>query len=417
VTAPPAMLEGIRVLELGQVIAGNYAGIILADMGAEVIKVEPPQGDAARNAAIAPLRGESAIHLFMNRGKFSVSLDLKNPEGLEIFRSLVAKSDVVIDNFRPGVMARLGIDHAALTAIRPDIITCTITGFGETGPHKDRSAYDLVVQAYSGHLHITGEADGPPSRVGIPLADIAGGLYACMGILGALIGKLLHGTGQHIDIAMLDSLVSLLSYDGLNHLNSGKDVSRHGTAHAYMVPWQAFAVKDGYIVIAAREDKHWLRLADAIGRPDLKVDARTADNLSRVANRLFTVGLLEESFLTKTKSEWMTILDAHDIPAAPVNDLPAVFSDPQVLARGLIQTYEHPTLGPIRYMPSPMQFSGWQLPNRTAPMLGQHTREILGEQLGLEDSDVDVLIQQGAVRAWPEQEPSATPAAAGERRA
>ena len=394
------MLTGIRVLELGQVIAGNYAGIILADMGADVVKVEPPTGDAARNAAIAPLRGESAIHLFMNRGKRSVALDLKNPEGLEIFRRLVATADVVIDNFRPGVMARLGIDHDALASIRPDIITCTITGFGETGPSKDRSAYDLVVQAFSGHLHITGEPDGPPSRVGIPLADIAGGLYACMGILGALIGKLLHGKGQHLDIAMLDSLVSLLSYDALNHLNSGIDVNRHGTAHAYMVPWQAFAVSDGYLVIAARENKHWMRLCDAIGRPDLKTDERTADNLSRVANRLFTVGVLEEILITRTKAEWMTLLDEHDIPAAPVNDLPAVFSDPQVLARGLVQTYDHPTLGPLRYVPSPMQFSGWTLPNRPAPMLGQHTREILSASLGLGSAEIDQLSERGAVVEW-----------------
>ena len=394
------MLTGIRVLELGQVIAGNYAGIILADMGADVVKIEPPTGDAARNAAIAPLRGESAIHLFMNRGKRSVALDLKNRDGLEIFRRLVATADVVIDNFRPGVMARLGIDHEALAAIRPDIITCTITGFGETGPSKDRSAYDLVVQAFSGHLHITGEPDGPPSRVGIPLADIAGGLYACMGILGALVGKLLHGKGQHLDIAMLDSLVSLLSYDALNHLNSGIEVNRHGTAHAYMVPWQAFAVSDGYLVIAARENKHWMRLCDAIGRPDLKDDERTADNLSRVANRLFTVGVLEEVLVTKTKAEWMAVLDEHDIPAAPVNDLPAVFSDPQVLARGLVQTYDHPSLGPIRYVPSPMQFSGWTLPNRTAPMLGQHTREVLSSSLGLGSPEIDSLTQRGVVVEW-----------------
>ncbi|MPZ74391.1 MAG: CoA transferase [Nitriliruptorales bacterium] len=396
-----AMLAGVRVLELGQVIAGNYAGIILADMGADVVKIEPPRGDAARNPAIAPLRGESAIHLFMNRGKRSVGLDLKNPEGLDLFRRLVAHADIVIDNFRPGVMARLGIDHDGLAAVKRDIISCTITGFGETGPSKDRPAFDLVVQAYSGHLHITGDPEGPPARVGVPLADIAGGLYACMGILGALVGKLLHGTGQHIDVAMLDSLVSMLSYDGLHHLNSGTDVNRHGTAHAYMVPWQAFAVSDGYIVIAAREEKFWLRLCDAIDRPDLKEDIRTADNLSRVANRLFTVGVLEGAFLTKSKSEWMAILDDYDIPAAPVNDLPAVFSDPQVLARGLVQTYEHPTLGAIRYVPSPMQFSGWRMPNRTAPMLGQHTREVLADQLGLSDVDVDHLAEKGVAKVWP----------------
>lgn len=400
-SADGRMLAGIRVLDLGQVIAGNYAGIILADMGAEVVKIEPLRGDTARNPGIAPLRGESAIHLFMNRGKRSVALDLKQPAGLAIFRDLVTQADIVIDNFRPGVMARLGIDHERLAAIKPDIVTCTITGFGEYGPARDRPAFDLVVQAYSGHLHITGDPQGPPARVGVPLADIAGGLFACIGILGALVGKLLHGTGQHIDVAMLDALVSLLSYDGLHHLNSGSAVSRHGTAHAYMVPWQAFAVKDGYVVLGVREEKFWLRLCDAIGRPDLKDDLRTGDNLSRLANRLFTVGVLEAVFLTRTKVEWMAILDAHDIPASPVNDLPAVFSDPQVLARGLVQTYDHPTLGEIRYTPSPMQFSDWRRPNAHAPMLGEHTRAVLRERLGYDDATVDGLAAAGVLGLWP----------------
>ena len=401
-TPQDGLLAGITVLELGQVIAGNYSGIILADMGAEVVKIEPPHGDSARNPAIAPLRGESAIHLFMNRGKKSVSLDLKQPEGLAIFRELVTQADIVIDNFRPGVMARLGIDHARLAELKPDIVSCTITGFGEYGPAKDRPAFDLVVQAYSGHLHITGDPDGPPARVGIPLADIAGGLFACIGILGALVGKLLHGTGQHIDVAMLDALVSLLSYDGLHHLNTGSQVGRHGTAHAYMVPWQAFAVKDGYVVVGVREEKFWLRLCDEVGRPDLKDDVRTADNLSRVTNRLFTAGVLEDAFLNRTRDEWMTVLDEYDIPASPVNDLPAVFSDPQVLARGLVQTYDHPTLGPIRYTPSPMQFSAWDRPNATAPMLGQHTRAVLRERLGYRDDVVDGLVARTIVTSWPD---------------
>jgi crotonobetainyl-CoA:carnitine CoA-transferase CaiB-like acyl-CoA transferase len=401
-TPQDGLLAGITVLELGQVIAGNYSGIILADMGAEVVKIEPPHGDSARNPAIAPLRGESAIHLFMNRGKKSVSLDLKQPEGLAIFRKLVTQADIVIDNFRPGVMARLGIDHARLAELKPDIVSCTITGFGEYGPARDRPAFDLVVQAYSGHLHITGDPDGPPARVGIPLADIAGGLFACIGILGALVGKLLHGTGQHIDVAMLDALVSLLSYDGLHHLNTGSQVGRHGTAHAYMVPWQAFAVKDGYVVVGVREEKFWLRLCDAVGRPDLKDDVRTADNLSRVTNRLFTAGVLEDAFLSRTKDEWMAVLDEYDIPASPVNDLPAVFSDPQVLARGLVQTYDHPTLGPIRYTPSPMQFSAWDRPNATAPMLGQHSRAVLRERLGYRDDVVDGLVARSIVTSWPD---------------
>ena len=406
-TARKQLLRGIRVLELGQVIAGNYGGVILADMGAEILKVEPLSGDAARNKSIAPIGDESAIHLFMNRGKKSLSLDLKHPRGLEIFKQLVASSDIVIDNFRPGVMQRLGIDHEQLAAVRPDIITCSITGFGEYGPAKNRPAFDLVVQAYSGFLHITGDADGPPARVGVPLADISGGLYACMGILGALVGRFLHGEGQHIDISMVDCLVSLLSYDGLNHLNTGEEVVRRGTTHAHMVPWQAFPAKDGYVVVAAREEKFWLRLCDAIGRADLKEDPRTRNNTARLENRAFTVGLLEEAFAQKTKAEWAEILDHFDIPAAPVNDLPAVYSDPHVLARGLLQTYDHPVLGPIKYTPSPMQFSNWERLNQPAPMLGQHTREVLCERLGFDAEQVDAAAAAGIVKTWNAAAPAA----------
>ncbi|MDP3984787.1 MAG: CoA transferase, partial [Acidimicrobiia bacterium] len=233
------MLSGVTILELGQVIAGTYGGTILADMGAEVIKIEPFKGDAARNATIAPLRGESAIHLFMNRGKKSVVLDLKSAEGLEIFYSLVEQADAVIDNFRPGVMARLGIDHESLKARNPSIVTASVTGFGETGPARDRAAFDLVIQAYSGHVDITGHPDAPPARVGIPIADLAGGIFICISVLGALVGRELHGDGHHADVAMLDALVSMLSYDALGFLNGGDEVTRQGTAHAHMVPWQA----------------------------------------------------------------------------------------------------------------------------------------------------------------------------------
>jgi crotonobetainyl-CoA:carnitine CoA-transferase CaiB-like acyl-CoA transferase len=397
-----AMLEGVTILELGQVIAGNFGGTILADLGAEIIKIEPLHGDLARNPAIAPLEGESSIHLFMNRGKKSVALDLKSAEGLDILYRLVAQADVVIDNFRPGVMARLGIDHASLKRHNPDIITTTVTGFGEYGPAKDRPAFDLVVQAYSGHLDITGDADGPPARVGIPLADLAGGLYACISILGALVGRGLHGGGLHADVGMLDSLVSLLSYDALDHLNSGAHVTRQGTAHAHMVPWQAFAVKDGYVVIAAREEKFWQRLCDAIGRPELKVDERTRDNRSRVRNRAFVVPVLEQAFAQRTKDEWMATLDEYDIPAAPVNDFDDVFADPQVQARGIVRTYEHPTMGPIRYTASPMQYDGWTFPNAPAPMLGQHTSEVLRARLGYDPAAVERLAEAGVVRVWPE---------------
>jgi len=396
------MLSGITVLELGQVIAGNFGGVILADLGAEVIKIEPKTGDTARNATIAPLHDESAIHLFMNRGKKSVVLDLKDPRGLDMFYRLVEQADVVIDNFRPGVMARLGIDHDSLKERNPDIITSSVTGFGEYGPAKDKAAFDLVVQAYSGHVDITGPADGDPARVGIPIADIAGGIYSCISVLAALVGRELHGNGQHADVAMLDTLVSLLSYDALDHLNSGRKLTRLGTAHAHMVPWQAFRTSDGYVVVAARDEKFWQNLCDAIERPDLKDDPRSANNSQRVANRDYVVGVLSEVFRTRTNNEWLSVLDRYDIPNAPVNDMEQVFTDPQVVARGMIGVYQHATLGDIRYPPSPIKFSEWQSPSLPAPMLGQHTMEVLNGRLGIEETEVESLAEEGVVKFWPE---------------
>ena len=396
------MLSGVTILELGQVIAGNFGGVILADLGAELIKIEPKSGDTARNATIAPLHDESAIHLFMNRGKKSVVLDLKDPRGLEMFYRLVEQADAVIDNFRPGVMARLGIDHDSLKKRNPDIITSSVTGFGEYGPAKDKAAFDLVVQAYSGHVDITGPADGDPARVGIPIADIGGGIYSCISVLAALVGRELYGNGQHADVAMLDTLVSLLSYDALDHLNSGRKLTRLGTAHAHMVPWQAFQTSDGYVVVAARDEKFWQNLCDAIDRPDLKDDPRSANNSQRVANRDYVVGILSEVFRTRGNAEWLAILDRYDIPNAPVNDMEQVFTDPQVVARGMIGVYKHPTLGDIRYPPSPIKFSEWESPNLPAPMLGQHTVEVLTGRLGLEEAEVRVLADEGVVKLWPE---------------
>jgi crotonobetainyl-CoA:carnitine CoA-transferase CaiB-like acyl-CoA transferase len=395
------MLSGVTVLELGQVIAGTFGGVILADLGAEVIKIEPHIGDTARNPKIAPLGEESSIHLFMNRGKKSVVIDLKSPEGLDIFYGLVKTADVVVDNFRPGVMARLVVDHETLQQHNPKIITVSITGFGETGPLRNKPAFDLVVQAYSGHMEITGERGGPPARAGVPLADISGGIYSAISVLGALVGRELHGNGQHADVAMLDSMVHLLAYDALRHLTTGATVERQGSAHAHMVPWQAFAVKDGYVVVAARDQKFWLNLCDAMERPDLREDPRTQDNASRLANRAWLVPILEEAFLEKTKAEWVELLDLNDIPSAPVNDFEALFTDPHMEARGMIQTYQHATEGPVRYQPSPMKLSDWTFPNEPAPMLGEHTEAVLTKRLGMSHTDVERLAADEVVAVWP----------------
>jgi crotonobetainyl-CoA:carnitine CoA-transferase CaiB-like acyl-CoA transferase len=394
------MLHGITILELGGVIAGNFGGVILADLGAEIIKIEPHRGDTARNPNIAPYEDHSAIHLFMNRGKKSVVLDLKSDEGLAILRGLVGQADVVVDNFRPGVLTRLGIDHDMLKEINPDIITVSITGFGETGPLKEKAAFDLVIQAYSGHMSITGDADGPPARAGVPLADMSGGIYGCISILAALVGRELHGDGRHADVAMLDSMVHLLAYDALDYLTAGNPAGRHGSGHAHMVPWQAFAASDGHVVVAARDEKFWINLCDAIGREDLKTDPRTINNAKRVENRAWVVGELEAAFGTRTQAEWVRILDEFDIPSAPVNSFDTLFADPQMQARGMVKAYDHPTLGEIRYQPSPMKISDWEFPNRHAPMLGEHTVEVLTERLGYTPERVAELDGAGVVGIW-----------------
>jgi len=394
------MLEGITIIELGGVIAGNFGQVILADLGAEIIKIEPKTGDTARNASMAGMDGESAIHLFMNRGKKSVSLDLKSEEGLQILHRLVEQADVVIDNFRPGVLARLGVDHATLKEIKPDIITVSVTGFGETGPLKDKPAFDLVIQAYSGHMSITGEADGPPARVGVPLADMSGAVYGCISILAALVGRGLHGTGAHADVAMLDSMVHLLAYDALSYLTAGSEPQRHGSAHAHIVPWQALQCSDGFVVVAARDEKFWRNLCDAIDRPDLKTDKRTSSNGARLQNRDWLVPQLEEAFEKKTQAEWVQILDEFDTPSAPVNTFDTLFADPQIQAREMIQQYEHPTIGEVSYQPSPMKIDGYSFPNEHAPMLGEHTEMILTGRLGYSAERVAELDAEGVVKSW-----------------
>lgn len=395
-----AMLEGITIIELGGVIAGNFGQVILADLGAEIIKIEPKTGDTARNASMAGIDGESAIHLFMNRGKKSVSLDLKTEEGLQILHRLVEQADVVIDNFRPGVLARLGVDHSTLKQIKPDIITVSVTGFGETGPLKDKPAFDLVIQAYSGHMSITGEADGPPARVGAPLADMSGAIYGCISILAALVGRGLHGTGVHADVAMLDSMVHLLAYDALSYLTSGAQPQRHGSAHAHIVPWQALQCSDGFVVVAARDEKFWQNLCEAIDRPDLKTDERSASNAARLIHRDWLAPQLEEAFQKKTQREWVEILNEFDVPSAPVNTFDSLFADPQIENRGMVQTYEHPTIGDVSYQPSPMKIDGYSFPNAHAPMLGEHTEAILTERLGYTSEQVAALDAEGVVKAW-----------------
>lgn len=391
-------LEGVRVLELGQVIAGTFGGQVLADLGAEVIKVESPEGDLGRNPSVAPYRGQSGLFLTLNRNKKSVVLNLKVEAGRNLFYDLARVSDVVVDNFRPGVLERLQIDYPTLSRINPRLIQCSVTGFGATGVYKDYPAFDVIVQAISGHMAITGEPGRPPVREGIPLADLSGGLFACHGILAALFDRQRTGRGRRVELSMFDAMLSLLGYVGTMWLTNGELPERPGSAHEYMVPWQAFAAKDGYVVVATREEGFWRRLCAALEAPGLADDPRFATNARRVENKALLVPHLEGIFRTRTVAEWLGRLRAAEVPAGPVNHLDRAFAEPPVQERQMILEYDHPDVGKVRVPGNPIKMSGVSgAISHPAPRLGEHTEAILAQALALSAAEIARLREQGAI--------------------
>ena len=392
-------LAGVRILELGQIIAGTYGGQVLSDLGAEVIKIESPEGDLGRNPSVAPYRGVSGLFLTFNRNKKSVVIDLKNRDGLEVFYGLVRVCDVVVDNFRPGVLERLKVDHARLCDINPRIITCSVTGFGIEGEYKDYPALDIIVQAMSGHMAITGEEGRPPVRVGIPLADLSGGIFACKGILAALFSRERTGAGRRVELSMYDSMLNLLSYMGTMWLTNGELPTRPGSSHDYTVPWQAFEAKDGYVVVATRQEVFWRRLCDAMGCRALADDPKFSTNALRVQNRDALVPRLEEIFRGRSVDEWIAILRAADVPAAPVNNLDRAFAEPPVAEREMIVEYDHPDVGRVRLPGNPIKMSGVEgTISKPAPRLGEHTDSVLTEVLSLPPDKIASLRAAGAIR-------------------
>jgi CoA:oxalate CoA-transferase len=391
-------LEGVRILELGQIIAGTYGSQVLSDLGAEVIKVEAPEGDLGRTPSVAPYQGLSGLFLTLNRNKQSIVINLKNAAGRQLFYDLVKVSDVVIDNFRPGVLERLEIDYPTLSRINPRIIQCSVTGFGSAGEYKNYPALDIIVQAISGHMAITGEPGRPPVRVGIPLADVSGGIYSCKGILAALFDRERTGEGRRIELSMFDTMLHLLSYIGTMWLTNGEVPKPPGSAHDYSVPWQAFATADGYVVVATRQEIFWRKLCDALDRPDFAGDPRFADNASRVKNRSVLVPSLEQIFRTRTAADWLARLRAAGVPAAPVNNVDGAFSEPPVKEREMIVEYDHPEVGKVRLPGNPIKMSN--MPgtiSRPAPMLGEHTDAVLKTLLHLSTNEIADLRESGAV--------------------
>ncbi len=392
-------LNGVTIIELGQIIAGTYGGQVLSDLGAEVIKVETPSGDLGRIPSVAPINGESGLFLTFNRNKKSIVIDLKTEEGLELFYELVKKADVVIDNFRPGVLDRLKINYEILSKINNKLIQCSVTGYGESGEYANLPALDIIIQSITGYMAITGEPNRPPVRTGIPLADLSGGIFSSQAIMAALYKREKTGKGSSINLSMFDGMLNLLTYLGTVWLTKGELPIPPGSSHMYSVPWQAFKVKDGYVVIATRQEVFWERMCDAMNIQDIKVDERFATNPKRVENRDILVPLLEGVFLKKTVKDWIELFRESEVPCAPVNNLDGAFSEPPVFERDMIVKYEHPTAGEIKLPGNPMKFSDVsETISKPAPTLGQHTEEVLSSLLGMDDKRIKELKNKNIIK-------------------
>jgi len=394
-----APLDGITVLDLTRVLSGPYCTMLLADMGARVIKIERPgAGDDTRAWGPPFLGAESAYFLSINRNKESVTLDFKRPEGRALLDRLVAKSDVLVENFRPGTLTKLGLDYEGLSGKFPRLVYCSISGFGQTGPRSKEAGYDAVMQGEGGLMSITGSADGPPYRLGVAIADIVTGMFAAQGIALALFARERTGRGQHVDIGMLDSVAALLTYQAAIYFTSGVVPKRMGNRHPTIVPYQPFPASDGDVVLAVGNDDQWRRFCAAAGLDALGADERYATNRARVARYDELVPILERRFRELTRAEWIARLSAAGVPCGSVRDIGEVFADPQLGARGMIAGVEHATLGTLRLLGLPMKLSMTPGAVRTAPpTLGQHTAAVLTRDLGLSETDLGRLASQHVI--------------------
>ncbi len=369
-----AILSDVIVVDLSRVLSGPYATMILGDLGATVIKVEQPgKGDDTRHFGPPYIAGESAYYLGLNRNKQSITLDYSMPEGKEKLLGLIARATVLVENFRPGTLKRYGLDYESLREAHPGLIYCSISGYGQTGPYRDRAGYDYVAQAESGIMAVTGEIEGEPMRVGVPVGDVSAGLFGAIAILAALRYRDHTGKGQHIDLSLLETTMSLLSNVASNYLISGDEAQRYGNSHPNIVPYQAFQTSDGYIVVACGNDRLYQSLCHMLEREDLATDPRFATNPQRVVNRAELIPQLQEAFRQRTSDEWLAELRAIGIPCGPINQVSQAFNDPQIQERGLVWECEHPTVGTIKLVGSPMRFS--ETPARlykAPPLLGEH---------------------------------------------
>lgn len=394
-------LKGYRVLDLSRILAGPYCTMILGDQGADVIKIERPgSGDDTRTWGPPFSGGESAYYLCCNRNKKSVVVDLKKPEGLKLVCDLAAISDVFVENFTPGLTKRMGLDYENLSRINPRLVYASITAYGQDGPYRDRSGYDMVLSAVGGLMWITGERDGNPCKVGVAITDVLTGVYASGAITSALLWRERSGKGQYLDISLLDVQVSGLANIASNYLVAGKEASRWGTAHESIVPYQVFQTKDRPIAIAVANQKLWVNFCRMAGKNDWLNDSRFESNPKRVENRDILLPLIDEMFLQKTCDEWMELLLGASIPCGPVNNMQHLFADPQVQHRHMIAEIPHPTIGNLRLTGIPIKYS--ETPGTVRlhpPLLGEHTDEVLAEMLGYSSDRIKLLKAQGVIVA------------------
>ena len=377
----PLALDGVRVLDLSRVIAGPWCGALLADLGADVIKVEDTGGGDESRTWPPHKDGEAAAYLLFNRNKRGMTLDLKAPEAVEVVKALVRSSDVLIENFRTGTMESFGLGYEALAAINPRLIYCSVSAFGRTGPRKDAPGYEALMQAFSGIMSITGEPGGQPVRAGVSFLDLSTGMLCAMGVCAALIQRERTGLGQRVDGSLLETAVSLLAFHAEGYLLTGAIPTALGSGHPSLSPYRNFKCKDGqWIFIAAANDRFWLKLAGALGRDDLAADPRFAVNQQRVKNRVELEALLEREIGERDRDTLLKLLAEADVPATPVNTVDQVMTDPQTIERGIVQKVAHPTLGEIPVVGTPLKFSRMAPGVRhAAPLRGEHTDQILAE--------------------------------------
>lgn len=398
-TSPIGPLTGLRVLDLTRVLAGPTCTQMLGDLGAEVIKIERPEaGDDTRGFAppFVPNTKESAYFVGVNRNKKSVTLDIAKPEGQAIIHKLLEHCDILVENFKVGALAKYGLGYEQLAKTHPRLIYCSITGFGQTGPYAPRPGYDALIQAMGGVMSLTGEPNGSPQKVGVPVADLFAGLYGCIGILAAVNHRNSTGQGQQIDIGMLDTHVAWLANQGMNYLATGENPARLGNQHPNIAPYQEFPTKDGYLILAVGNDPTFERFCKAFGQEALLADPRFATNPIRVQNRQLVTDTLTPVMKSKTTAEWIDALEALKIGCGPINTLEQVFADPHVQAREMVVEMAHGSGETVKVIANPVKLSATPPSYRSAPpVLGEHTEEVLASVLKMSASDIAALREKG----------------------